>query len=110
MTSLTPTEHELRRARRLEIGAVVLLDSAASGPEPAPARAAADFAARCPTPWPAAWLPGATARAGRMAGPPAGVPVLRLPPRSDSDETALGAVTRLVAQATSDAAGSTASR
>lgn len=96
LTSLIPTEHELRRPRHLPIGAVVLLDPEVRDPEPVPARLAADFAAACPTPWPAAWLPGATPRAARMGEPPARLRGLRVPARADTDERVVGAVARLV--------------
>ena len=99
MTSLIPTEHELRRPRQLEIDAAVFLDAEATGPEATPARAAADFASRCPTPWPAPWLPGATARAERMSEPPTRLRALRVPPRSDTDEDVVDAVIRLVTAA-----------
>ncbi|HEV7534481.1 MAG TPA: hypothetical protein VGP90_02535, partial [Acidimicrobiia bacterium] len=71
LTSLIPTEHELRRPRHLPIGAVVVLDAQCGEPEAVPGRTAAEFAAACPTPWPAAWLPGATPRPAQMADPPA---------------------------------------
>ena len=96
LTSLIPTEHELRRPRHLPIGAVVVLDAPCREPEAVPGRTAADFAAACPTPWPAAWLPGATPRSARVADVPAGVQVLRVPVRSDTDDRVIEAVARLV--------------
>ncbi|MDQ1516209.1 MAG: hypothetical protein QOE80_2039, partial [Actinomycetota bacterium] len=97
LISLMPTEHELRRPQRLEVGAVVLLDADASAPEALSPRAAADFAARCPTPWPARWLPGATPRRARMSDPPPALRALRVPARSDTDDAVLEAVAQLTA-------------
>lgn len=96
LTCLMPTEHELRRPRRLDVAVAVLLDADATGPEVVPARVAADFAACCPTPWPAAWLPGATPRAERMDDPPARLRALRVRARSDTDDALVDAVSMFV--------------
>lgn len=92
MTSLIPTQHELRRPRHLDIAAVVLLDPAVDKPEEAPPEVAAAFAVSTPTPWPARWLPGAAPRRPAMEGPPQDLRVLRVSPRSDADDSVIDAV------------------
>jgi hypothetical protein len=93
MTSLIPTQHELRRPRHLDVAAVVLLDPEVDKPETAPAQVAAEFAVRTPTPWPAPWLPAAAPRRPEMAEVPPGLRVLRVSPRSDTDDTVIDAIT-----------------
>jgi hypothetical protein len=92
MTSLIPTQHEIRRPQQLDIAAVVVLDPAVDKPEEAAPRVAADFAANTPTPWPARWLPGAAPRRLEMESPPDGLRVLRVSPRSDADDSVIDAV------------------
>jgi hypothetical protein len=99
LTSLIPTEHELRRPRSLPVRVAILMDTDAAEPEAVTGEVAAAFAAATPTPWPAAWLPGATPRAARIGSPPAGCSALRVPARSDTDDEVLDAVVRLVASA-----------
>ena len=96
LTCLLPTEHELRRPRRLDVAVALLLDAGAAGPEAVPGGVAAEFAVSCPTPWPAAWLPGATPRAERMEDPPARLRALRVPARSDTDDVLVDAVSTFV--------------
>lgn len=92
MTSLIPTQHELRRPRHLDIAAVVVLDPQVDKPEAAPPRVAAEFAVTTPTPWPARWLPAGASRRPEMESPPDDLRVLRVSPRSDADDSVIDAV------------------
>lgn len=93
--SLIPTQHELRRPETVSLAGLIYLDGTRS-PERLSSRDATAFAARCPAPWPAAWLPS-TGYRGESAVFPDSLPVLRAPVRSDHIPSVVTAVSDFAA-------------
>ncbi len=92
LAGLFPTEHELRQLHIHPLAAVVALDDRVDAVADADRVQTASWAARCPVPWPAGWLPGTPSRPSRPVPLLAGTACFVVPPRRQEDPVVLGAL------------------